>query len=99
MELIQSYFPDHIVFDCSDRSKYEIIEIIKLYNNIPKLIIYVKHNEFNNDFFKELGHIKNETRYIDFYCINCDTCYYGKKIDDKGLHRFKEIILNDIHTS
>ena len=58
MELIPSHFSDHMVFDCSDRSKYEIIEITKLYNILPKLITYVKHNEFNNEFFKELRHIK-----------------------------------------
>ena len=99
MELIQNHFPDHTILNCSDRSKYEILEIIKLYNIIPKLIIYVKHNEFNNDFFKELSHLQNETRYIDFYCINCDSFYYGSKINDKGLRKFKETILNDNLTS
>ena len=92
MELIQSHFSDHCIYDLSDRSKYEIIDIINLYNIIPKLIIFVQHNEFNHDFFKKLAHKANETRYIDFYCLNCDTYYYGNKINDTELLKFKESI-------
>ena len=97
MELIQNHFPDHTILNCSDRSKYEILEIIKLYNIIPKLIIFVKHNELTNDFFKELSHLENETRYIDFYCINCNSCYYGNKINNDGIIKFKEIILTELN--
>ena len=91
MELIQSHFSDHYIYDVSDKNRNEIVYIITSYN-IPTLIIVVQRTEYNYVFFKELAMKRNVSRYIGFYCQCGNLTYYGSNLTEKGILQFKTAI-------
>ena len=51
-ELLKINFPNYKFFDASNKLLIEIIKIEQLCLNIPQLIMFVKRNENNKEYFK-----------------------------------------------
>ena len=51
-ELLKINFPNYKIFDASNKLLIEIIKIEQLCLNIPQLIMFVKRNENNKEYFK-----------------------------------------------
>ena len=91
MNLLKVNFPDHLIYDCCDKNRDEIVDIITSYS-IPTLIIVVQRTEYNFDFFKGLAMKRNVSRYIGFYCQCGNLTYYGTNLTEKGILQFKTAI-------
>ena len=73
---LKKHFPKYRINNASQRTKDELLKIFDLCEEIPDLIIYIKRNEKNDEFFKECEIVHNtETLTRMIYNKKVDSCF------------------------
>ena len=90
-------FPTYKVNDASDRTKEEMEIIITLCHKIPNLIVFMKRNGKNDEYFEEYDKNFNLERGIKILFYNKDDFIYFERDDDneiEGAVRFLRRFIN-----
>ena len=76
---LKKHFPKYRINNASERSKDELIKILSLCEVISNLIIYIRRNEKNDEFFKECE-ITQDIKNIStaYHCKKGDMCFTKK---------------------
>ena len=95
MTLLKKHFPKYRINNASERTKYELIKLMNLCEVIPNLIIYIRRNEKNDDFFKFSNDIQGFKNISSaFYSKKGDMCFTteGREIAESKILCFKRAI-------
>ena len=98
-DIVKKHLPDYRVNDATNRYSYEFNNMIKIVNNIPKLIIYAQRTENNKDFFDYFCKINKTTKPINvifMYGRMAKSFETYEYISDNEIESMVRLIANDI---
>ena len=97
-QILKTQFPNYMINNASNRYSYELEKITELCSKIDKILVFIKRNDNNEDYFKFTEEYQN-TEKINVIFLNKDDIYYyyinneeniGKTIMSLKRHLLKE---------
>ena len=98
-EILKNKLPNYKITNASNRYSYEIMKIIDLCHKIDNLLIFIKRNENNEDYFKFIENQYNAEKINIIFLNKDDIYYYDIENEDKisiTIMSLKRKLLNEI---